>query len=260
MSNTILSLHPIIGIVIVAILVILIGLVGYLLGRWLIVRSPDTEDKSTAINLQRSVSVLLGLILSISFAFTRSGIVKIETNMELEATQIRNIHAYLGRFGSPKANRIKTKLLEYTQLAMDEEWQGLAQGRLNQMSWDLFSDIENSLLNLRPANANQELLKERMIIDMDEMIEYRTIRILASRVRTPSAVPVVLVGFLISSFLLCVHPLRKSTLIFLSSYAAFIGIVVYFLIALNHPFLGIKKVSPQPFQIVYRALSSETSR
>ena len=141
MSNTILSLHPIIGIVIVAILVILIGLVGYLLGRWLIVRSTDTEDKSTAINLQRSVSVLLGLILSISFAFTRSGIVKIETNMELEATQIRNIHAYLGRFGSPKANRIKTKLLEYIQLAMDEEWQGLAQGRLNQMSWDLFSDI-----------------------------------------------------------------------------------------------------------------------
>lgn len=158
MSTTILSLHPIIGIVIVVILVILIGLVGYLLGRWLIVRSPDTKDKATAVNLQRSVSVLLGFILSFSFAFTRSGFVKIETNMELEATQIRKIHATLGLFGSPKANVIKTKLLEYAQLAMDEEWQGLAQGLSNQMARDLFSDIENSLLNLRPANANQELL------------------------------------------------------------------------------------------------------
>lgn len=260
MSTTILSLHPIIGIVIVVILVILIGLVGYLLGRWLIVRSPDTEDKSTAINLQRSVSVLLGLILSISFAFLRSDILKIETNMELEATQVRNIHKNLGRFGSPKANKIKPKLLEYIQWAMGEEWQGLAQGRSNEMASDLFSDIENSLFNLRPANANQELLKERMIIDMDEMINYRATRILASRLRPPSAVPIALVGFLISSFLLCVHPLRKSTLIFLSSYAAFIGIVVYFLIALNHPFLGIKRVSPQPFQIVHSLLSSETSR
>ena len=63
-------------------------------------------------------------------------------------------------------------------------------------------------------------------------------------------------GFLISTFMFSVQPPKLITLTFVSLYAAFIGLVLYSIIALNQPYKGLTNVSVKPLEIVYSALNT----
>ena len=70
---------------------------------------------------------------------------------------------------------------------------------------------------------------------------------------------VVFIGYLISTFLFSVQPPKIITLIFVSLYAAFIGLVLYSIIALNQPYKGLTNISAEPLQIAYNVIKAEWS-
>jgi hypothetical protein len=152
---------------------------------------------------------------------------------------------------------LQDKLLEYLKVVIDDEWPRLAEGSLSQKAQELFLEIEDGILALKPESQYQQDLKDRLMKDIDEISDNRSARIYAGNVSLSWFVVVIMIGFLISNFLLCVNPVRPSTLLLISCYSAFIGIVLYSIVTLNQPYHGFTHVSVKPFQTVHNTLSSQ---
>ena len=202
--------------------------------------------------------MLLGLMLSMNFANVRTEYVKIQDSVELEAKEISELVYDFDRFGSGDATTLQDKLLECLEIVINDEWPRLAEGSLSQKAQKLFLDIEDGILVLEPEFQYQQDLKARLLKDIDEISDYRSARIYAGNVSLNWFIGVVLFGFLMSSFLLCVNPVRLATLIFIACYSTFIGIVLYSIVDLNQPYHGLTHVSVKPFQTVHNALSSQS--
>ena len=254
MIEYILSLPTIVGIVISVVTIILAGLIPYLIGWRLFRNRVDERTQATAIVLFRALVLLLGLMLSMNFIATRGEYVKVQNSVDLEAREVRELSGDLYRFGTDESKRLQAKLREYVRFVIEEEWPTLAQGRVNIKTWYLFLEFEDGILNLKTDTEAQKILKQRLISDIDQLSDHRSSRIVAGNVAMPWFLVVVLIGFLISTFMFSVQPPKAITLIFVSLYAAFIGLVLYSIIALNQPYKGLTNVSVEPLQIIYNAI------
>lgn len=260
MINTLLGINLIVSIPIFVLGIVLTGFIPYLLGYRLFGRTADEKARGLARLLFRAVGILLGLILSITFANLRAEYVKIQASVELEAKEITELASDFKRFGSDAAAELRAELLEYVEVVINDEWPRLAKGSHSPKAQKLFLEVEDGILNLNPESQYQQDMKERLLKDIDEISDHRSARIFSGNVSLTWFIVVVLIGFFISCFLLCVHPVRLSTLVFISCYSTFIGIVLYSIVTLNQPYHGLTHVSVKPFRMVYRTLMSESGQ
>ena len=257
MIDTLFSINPVFSLLIFLSGVVLLGFIPYLLGHWLLGRTASEKTKEFTSHLFRATGMLLGLMLSLNFSNVRSEYVKIQDSVEKEAKDVSELVNDFRRFGSDGAIILQDKLLEYLKVVINDEWPRLAKGTLSQKAQELFLEVEDGILAFKPESQYQQDLKARLLKDIDEISDHRSARIYAGNVSLNWFIKVVLTGFLLSNFLLCVYPVRLATLIFISCYSTFIGIVLYSIVDLNHPYYGITHVSVKPFQTVYNTLSSQ---
>jgi len=229
-----------------------LGFVSYLLGRWLIRGSADEKTKDMAGIVSRTVGVLLGLMLSVNFASMRTEYVKIQDSVELEAKEIGGLVRDFERFDTSEAGHLKAVLLEYLNVVIVDEWPELLRGHQSQKAENLFFQVDSGILVLKPLTPYQTELKKRLLKSIDEISDLRVARIYLGTGTLGWFIVVVLIGFLVSTFLLSVYPPGKVRAIFIACFAAFIGIVLYSIVALDHPYDGVMQVSVKPLQMVYR--------
>ena len=260
MIDTLFSTSSVVSLLIFVFGMVFIGLIAYLIGYRLFGTSADSNTKEVATILFRAVGVLLGLMLSLNFANVRLEFVKIQDSVEQEAEEIGELAGDFKRFGSEAATILHEKLIDYVKIVINEEWPQLAKGSESQAAHKLFYEIEDGILALKPESQYQQDLRNRLLKDIDELTDYRLARVFSGNVSLKWFLIVVLIGFFMSSFLLCVNPLRLTTLIFISCYSSFIGIVLYSIVALNQPYQGFIQVSVKPFKTVYQSLTLEPDK
>lgn len=257
MFDILFGISPVFRLLIFLLGILLIGVIPYLLGYWLFGRSADEKTREITGHLFRSVGMLLGLMLSMNFTNVRSEYVKIQDSVELEAKEAGELVHDFKRFNSDAATKLQNELLEYIKVVINDEWPRLAKGSISSKAEALFLEVEDGILSLQAESQYQQDLRARLLKDIDEISDHRSARIYAGNVRLGWFIVVVLIGYLMSGFLLCAAPLRLSTIIFFSCYSSFIGIVLYSIVDLNHPYHGIIHVSVKPFQTVYNSLSTQ---
>ena len=257
MFNILFSMNPVISSLLFLTGIVLIGFIPYFLGFWLFGRTADEKTKAITGHLFRAVGVLLGLMLSMNFANVRSEYAKIQDSVELEAKEVGELISDFKRYKTTAATRLQENLLEYINVVITGEWPRLAEGTLSHKAQLLFLKVEDGILALQAESQYQQDLRTRLLKDIDEISDHRSARIYAGNVPLDWLVVVVLIGYLISSFLLCVYPPRVSSLVFISCYSCFIGIVLFSIVDLNHPYNGITQVSVKPFQTIYTSLAAQ---
>jgi hypothetical protein len=259
MAHTIISLNPAIGLGILIIFLIFTAFIPYFLGRLLFAKHIDKDIQNVGVLLYRSVGVLLIFMLSLNFVDMRSEYVQVENSVELEALNLGDIFSDLEKFGTNESNQLFIKLVEYTNIAINEELSLLAQGRYSEKAQELLREIFYGIFSLEPESPLQKELHKSLIKSIDEMSDYRVKRIFVATASMSWFIVVVFIIFLVNMFLLCVHPARVPILIFVASYSMVIGIVVYCIMAFSSPYQGLSKVSLKPFQLVYNYAVSTPS-
>ena len=242
------------GIAISAITLAATGLVAYYFGRCLFANQTGTQWANAGIALFRATGILLGLMLSMNFAATRSEYVKIQNSVELGAKEITELSEDLKRYASPEADVLLKKMVAYVKVVVQEEWPILAAGETHQNAWALFYDLEDGILKLEPQSDRQAEMKQRMLKDIDELSDHRHTRLYAGNVTMTWFLSVVLIVFLVSAFFFSTHPVRKPTLTFFAAYASVIAVVIYSIVALNRPYQGLTRVSVKPLQTIYQQM------
>jgi hypothetical protein len=142
------------------------------------------------------------------------------------------------------------------EVVIHEEWPQLAKRSLSQKAQKLFFEIEDGILAIKTESQYQQDLKTRLLKDIDEISDHRAARFFAGNLRLGWFIVVVMSGYLMSTLLLCVSPVRPSSLILISCYSIFIGLLLYSIVDLHQPYRGLTQVSVKPFQAAYKPFSS----
>ena len=237
------------------------GAVALALGFYALVRrllwahsGDDAQNLATSIITR--LGTLHALILALIFAQEMANyldVVKLITN---EAGAVADVYYGIKRIADEDADLTATPqrmIADYVRTVLDEEWTMLATERkLSSVAWEDYAFVDSALLHLEPANRFEEAQHAQILDDWDRVSEFRRAREAAATRQIPVAFWVLAVaGFLTVTFPYYIFSPRPAHLLMLSVFAAFNGLVFYFVVDLGDPFSGAGAIRPQALETLY---------
>jgi hypothetical protein len=262
MIEALLSLPTLVGCVVFMGLTTAAGLAVYIVTFRLHARH-QSEDAMKEIgqatsNLMRVVGWLFTLLLSLTFTNVVGELAVTESAIESEAAAISDVHHNLRRFGPEETRELQTLLVDYTQAVIDDDWPALAQGRLSERVDTSLLRLEDAVLNLKATGATEETLRSRAIADVDLISDYRMSRLQQAREQPPLVLIVVFTGYLVTMVYFGVYKPRRVVVGLMSFYTAFVGVVIYLILAMSDPFQGATVIDSAPFEFVLETMRSDS--
>jgi len=246
------------GLVIVGILG-LFGIIGmslvrrYVLPR-LRIQHADSEFIGTMV---QGVMVFYGLavaLIAVSVFETYSDVSKVVSE---EASALAGLYRDASGYPEPVRSQLQKELQDYAQFVIGKAWPAQQQGRVETGGVEMMNRFQKTLIGFEPASEGQILLHAEALRAYNHLIEIRRQRIDAVHTGLPSMMWVVIVlGAIISlssSFFFRVEDGRLHGIL-VKLLAAFMGLIIFMIFVLDHPFRGELGISSEPYQLIYDQL------
>lgn len=177
-----------------------------------------------------------------------------------EANALQDL--FLNSEGLPKDVQpaIREKITEYLECVINEDWPLLSKDQANPVSkqiladlWQIYSKIDSF------ENEKQSIYFSESLSKLNETTDYRRLRILSSQNHIPAIIwTVIIIGALtsvgFSLFFGTRNLIVQATMT--SLFAMTNAIVIIMLLALDHPFTGDIKITPEPYEFILNSLQS----
>lgn len=184
-------------------------------------------------------------------------------SVEQEANQLADLAHMAEGFPDPARQRLLANMSAYAQSAMDDEWPAMARGMASLRTQVALDDLWYVYLSIEPATNRENALYQESIDRLNGMSASRRMRIYASRDDLPTVIQVLLWGggliTIAFTYFFGVKSVRSQALMT----AALVGVVAFILfliVALDNPFHGYVRVSPEPLQIVMERIRNLPAR
>jgi hypothetical protein len=215
------------------------------------------EDAELTGAMMQSVMMFYGLavaLIAVSVWQTYSDTQKIVSG---EATAIGVLYRDVSTYPEPRRSLLQDTLKDYTRYVIDEAWPKQRQGIVPVDGVSRMNRLQALLSDFEPVSEGQKLMHGVALSSFNRLIEARRLRLDAVHTGVPVIMwGVIIIGACISlttSFFFKVGDVRLHyTLVGLL--AAFIGLVMFMVLALDRPFRGDLGLSPEPYQLVYDQL------
>jgi len=129
--------------------------------------------------------------------------------------------------------------------------------KLSQRVEGLSRQVVEAVINLKPANSNQEMLRSQIIADLDLLSDYRVTRLNGALAAPPFFIYIIIFGFLVTMACFGAYPPQPPLIVLMLFYTVFIGLVLYIILQLSDPFQGGIGVSARPFEYLVEMMESE---
>ena len=171
------------------------------------------------------------------------------------------------RLPEPERHVLQEEARAYAQEVVDTEWPQMEQGLEGVQSfpegWDLIDDIRATLQEVEPSTAAEQDYHAQGIDQIQRLYDARRMRFVAAQQGIPGVLWVVLVfGGVVTVGFTYLFGMRNSWAhrLMVMSLTAVIALVLFAIVAMDHPFSGGASVGPEAFeQILERFETSKLS-
>ena len=257
MVESLLSLPQLVAAFIAMIVAAVAGVAVYIVSSKLISKRFNNDLIDPMANLFRLAALFVGLMLSFAFADVLSEKREIDRAIAREAVAIWDTYLNLQFFDAEEALEARTKLIEYVESVVADEWPRLESDQLSPRTGDLRGEITKHVLNLQPDTPAQEIVWSGILSDIDEISNHRMARLESALAGPPVFVYIVMIGFLVSMACFGVYRPQGTLIVTISLVSAFIGSMVYLVIALSDPYQGAFRVEPVVFENLFERLQND---
>lgn len=238
------------GLFLTTITIGILGIIVILLAKKYLATHLKKQHEKVGRLLFRVTAGLIALLISLSYANERVSQGKIIDALEEEASLLVNTAFVLNFFDSDESDLIRDKIIEYVDLTIKDDWKTVD-------SNPFFSDATNQLkeayiltANLSTVNSNEEMLKNKVLNNLDRIVQLMQVRIYSQTVLIPNLIYILCLGLLFMWIFYTVYPVDLISLVFISLYNLFIGTLIYFVLALSNPLAGPLKINAHSFEVV----------
>jgi hypothetical protein len=215
------------------------------------------EDSEFSGALVQCVMVFYGLavaLIAVSVSQTYSDTSKIVSG---EATALASLYRDVSCYPEPIRALLQQGLRDYLDYVIHKAWPLQQRGKVPGGGVELMDRFQTSLVGFEPATEGQKLLHGEALRAYNNMIQARRLRLDAVNTGLPTVMwAVVLVGAIIglsATFFFKVADARLHGIL-VTLLAAFMGLVIFMILALDRPFRGDLGIGSQPYQLIYDQL------
>ncbi len=257
MTEFLLSLPDVVGAAVATAITTVVGLLVYFVAHRLISKYQREDLKDPTSSLFRLVGVLVSLMLSLAFADVIIQFRAIQNALGREAVAISDTFHDLQSYDAKGTRELRAQLIRYAKSVVDDDWPALADDRLSERTGVLKRDLVKRVMRMQPATPEQEKLWSLIVADVDAMSDHRLTRLDNALAEPPIFVYVVMFGFLVTMACFGSYRPQGPLVALVSLYTAFIGFVVYLVLALSDPYQGAFSVDPTVIERLVVSLEAE---
>ncbi|CCH02253.1 hypothetical protein FAES_4253 [Fibrella aestuarina BUZ 2] len=203
------------------------------------------------------VSVLYGLTLGLITVATWGNYATATAIASNESAAIAVLYRDLMGYPEPLQGELRNRLKAYTRTIIDHSWPAQQQGAISLKETSRLDEFQDAFLNGESQAESRAMLHAEALRAFNQMIELRRQRLDSIKGNVPGVLwSVVLIGalatitfsffFLITNFSL--HATMTGIL------AGMIGLLIFLLVVLDHPYWGEVSVTPEAYESVYTTL------
>jgi hypothetical protein len=249
--TAILQLPAWLGAILAMLLAIAASALPFVLLRRLLSEDLPTKTRDVAETVAVRIGTIHSLILALVFAEAQSTHTNLQQEVSKELTTIEHIALELDQWNGVEQGLLRGYLAAYVSAVLQNEWHASASLRGSREARHAYNVLDMGILNLKAESPQQQSLRTRMIVNMDELQDHRTARLSLAHRGLPSLFWwMALTGFAIIVGFFLIFPANLVHIAILSVYGAYTGLALYFILALSHPYTGPASIDTLPYQMV----------
>jgi hypothetical protein len=262
-------LHTVVYGVLVVGGVCLLALLGFELVHRLVPADSRQKHNDVAGFIYAALGVIYAVILALVVIAVWEEYGAASETVEQEANAAADIFWLADRLPEPRGAHLQELVRSYAEEVVEHEWPLMEQGRTPLMSqtrgtptgWTIIDDIRQNIQNFEPRTKGEEQLFAEGLDQVDTLSDARRTRLVAAEEGVPGVMwPVLVFGgiaaigftYLFGLESTWAHRLMVATL------AAIIGLVLFTIGVMEHPFSGGARIGTGAFELVLERF--ETSK
>jgi hypothetical protein len=224
-----------------------IGLSGYLAFHRVCRTQFAEGEKNLAIALLAVVATVNSLLLAFSAISVWESHGAADKAVRGEAVTIGALARNLVVYESADALTARDLLRTYARTVVNDEWPAMRKGQRSDAAWVAFEQVFSAIGRLDPDTAHETALMPEIWELANELLKHRRERLYASEAEVPSTLWIVVVaGTLLTITTTYIFPRTAFNTTAVGVLSLSLGLVFFFIIAMNRPFAGRESISPHP--------------
>ena len=215
------------------------------------------EDSEFSGAMLQAIMVFYGLavaLIAVSVWQTYADVSKIISE---EASSIAGLYRDVSCYPEPQRTTLQGDLKDYVEYILDKAWPLQQKGKVPSGGVQLMDKLQTDLVAFEPTTDGQKILHGETLRAYNHMIQARRLRLDSVTTALPGVLwMVIALGAMISlsaSFMFKVEDARLHGLLVVLL-AAFIGLVIFIILALDHPYRGDLGLRPDAYRLIYEHL------
>ncbi len=210
----------------------------------------DEAEKSLAMTLLALVATLNSLLLAFCAVSVWEDFRTADTAVGNEAVAISELARDLAVMGTPESLAVRERVRDYARAIVDEEWSQMQQDPGHHDDDTRINSIFRAMQAVQPATPAHTTLLSEIWARLNEVLKFRLDRISASEQSVPLTLWfVVISGGVLSLMPMLVLPPTAFNRCALGLLACSTGLVFFFIVQMDRPFVGDQSVSSHPYEV-----------
>ncbi len=216
----------------------------------------DEHDRNLALALLAVIATINSLLLAFSAISVWDAFGTADKAVSGEATTVSELSRDLAVFNTPTSLRARVQLRAYTQSIVADEWPTMRTEQASDTTRLQFDRIFRAVGAIEPVTPREMALMPEIWARANELIKFRRHRLDASQGRVPGTLWVVVIAGTIMSLLpTFVLPRSAFNRVAIGGLSLSMGLVFFFVAAMDRPFAGKESIGPQPFEASLASMS-----
>jgi hypothetical protein len=240
--------HWVAGIEIVG-LIVGLSVGGFrLFRRWNPIELRD-DDKSLALAILAVIATVNSLLLAFSAVSVWESYSAADEAVVAEANTVAELARDLAVFNSAESQSVRGMLHDYARMVVEQEWPDMRSGQQNDETWQRFNRMFIEVGTLAPDTTQRTVLLSEIWARTNELVKFRRSRLYFTQAEVPSTLwAVVLIGTTLTILTTFVLPPTRFNTTMVGALALSMGLVFFFVIAMDRPFAGQEAIDSGPFE------------
>jgi len=201
-----------------------------------------------------AITVLYGITLGLLMVGVWSTFTDTEGKVDREAGVLAALYLDVSHYPDPNRHLLQDDLRDYTRQVIDTSWPQQRRGIIPTGNLVTVAIIAYDLAAFEPTSNGQKELHEETYRQFNELVQYRRSRLLSVTAGLSGALwALVVIGAGINiAVTWCFHLHNQRMHFWMTALiSSLLGLMIFLLAAMDHPYFGRLSVSSEPFRLVY---------
>jgi hypothetical protein len=179
--------------------------------------------------------------------------------VEKEGNAVASMFREARALSEPGASRVSEAVRSYVDVVVNDEWPAMEGGQRSPQAMKMTDELWEVVTGIEPRNNRENAILGASLQNLNELNDARRLRLLAAQGGLPPIMWILLIGggvitVILTYFFSC--PNFRAQIMMTALFAASIAFVLFLVAAIDYPFRGDLKVTPEPLQLALETIST----